>query len=257
MPDRCRHGEDEDRGAGGTGGSARRGIYISSGGGIAEIWAFLVAPPLAGDIHATRSPLLRRLTSRQGRSRGRPEPCRNGAACRSATFKRMCKPTGPRRSGVCCWLTPSTVISNRKICGPPCACCAPPATAGACHPGERPARGVLRPDLPGRRHGGQSARQRSARTMRALPGDMPVLGLEPSCLFSLSVTNFVRCCPAPRPMRWPDGRCCCRSSWRSEKAGAGDAGGSRGPRECQRALPSEIVWRVSRRSGHVSTRAAA
>ena len=28
--------------------------------------------------------------------------------------------------------------------------------------------------------------------------------------------NSARCCPAPRPTRWPAGRCCCRSSWRKK-----------------------------------------
>ena len=43
--------------------------------------------------------------------------------------------------------------------------------------------------------------------MAALPGDMPVIGLEPSCLLTLR-DEFPSLLPGADATRWPGGRCC-------------------------------------------------
>ena len=57
------------------------------------------------------------------------------------------------------------------------------------------------------------AREEARRTMRRLAGDMPVIGLEPSCLLTLR-DEYRSLLPGADADRWPTGRCCSASSWR-------------------------------------------
>ena len=60
------------------------------------------------------------------------------------------------------------------------------------------------------------AREEARRTMGRLGGDLPVIGLEPSCLLTLR-DEFRSLLPgAASRCAWPRARCCCPSSWRAK-----------------------------------------
>ena len=201
MPDRCRYGEDEDRGAGSACGPARRGTAGPSGG--RSCLAMRGSARLAWLANArNRSPALRRLGSARAARGGRtlPEWSHDSVPRPEA---RSASPTGGRAALCSCWPTPSIVTLNRRTCAPHCACWRAAGYGDGDRSSGRRAVCCGRTFLAA---GGSTrpAHEAAAHAGHALAGDMPVLGLEPSCC-SLCVMNSARCCLAPMPMRWPEG----------------------------------------------------
>ena len=172
MPDRRRHGEDENRGAGG----ARRPPWRRAAR--ADGCRTAAHRPV-------RRPRCRRSPTRLQRSqrhcaRALP-PERSLPALRGDAFG---DPEAARPAGnVVCSPTASTGISSPKTCAPRCACCAPPVFPRGL-PAAAPARCAAAGPTSPPAWWGARATKRAARS-RPCAATPPVVGLEPSCLFTL------------------------------------------------------------------------
>ena len=90
-----------------------------------------------------------------------------------------------------------------------CACWPPPAIASCCRRGAGVRSAAAAPSWrPAWWTGARRSRAHAARPC----GDLPVIGLEPSCVMTLR-DEFRSLLPGPAAARWPPGRCYCPSSW--------------------------------------------
>ena len=189
MPDRRRHGADEDR----VPASLSRPPRLAAEGPADRLPAALRARGRAPG--AARQPARPRAGPRAlERDAGRA--CRRSAACRSGRRGRSCsRPPGATRCArrrtatSCCSSTPSTTTSSRRT---RVAALRVLEAAGyrvhVARAGGRGPAALLRPHLPRGRHGGRGA-GRGAALLDALAPyvarGVPIVGLEPSCLLTL------------------------------------------------------------------------
>ena len=241
MPDRRRHGEDEDRGAGGARRTAWREMAGDADRGAAALCAVRIAIAGAGEPAQPRAAVALADANAAWASPPRGG-CRHGSATGSATRKPR-RPPRPRRAArSICWPTPSTATSSRRTCARRCACCAPPAIAPSCR---RPTGARCAAAAPCSPSGMvDKAREEARRTMRALPDDLPVIGLEPSCLMTLR-DEFRSLLPgAATDALGRTGDAADRVPGAGEARSGAAAAAWHGARA--RALPPEVVRRVSR-----------
>ncbi len=249
MPDRRRHGQDEDRGAGRAGSQARAFAARPAGRAICRIMR--ISPsrfaPLAN--WRNNSPLLQKTVRKIYRHQraARVAAC-GGATCSSPTPTRSVRPMATKS---CCSPTPSTALTSAKISTPRCACCSR-AAIGSIFQDPRTAAGRCAADAPFLSAGlvdqARAELDRLVTTYAPFAArGVPIVGLEPSCLLTLrdellslrigstpqKASARTRCCSRsfwcarPRPAV-----CNCRSvRWLRQSAGSWP-------------LPSEIVRRV-------------
>ena len=186
MPDRRRHGQDEDRGVGGARGKTRAFAARPAG----RLSAALCRPrvPLrpARQLAQQQSVAAQAVRDNSPAS-ARNAPCpRSGATCSGP----MPRPSGRKAAArSCCLPTPSTASMSGKISTPRCACWSKADTASISQdPAIAPGRCVA---------GGHSSRPawsiRRARELDRLVATyapfaargVPIVGLEPSCLLTL------------------------------------------------------------------------
>ena len=182
MPDRRRHGEDEDRGAGGARRPPRPDAARLAGCRIAALRAAASRRSRHWPICGTASPLLRRLGERIP---GLPPhvPCPPGGATRSATAKPTQSPRQTQRGEVILladtfnrWFEPENLRAALRVLAAAGYRVRMPKYRG------RPlccGRTFLSAGMVDR------ARGEARRTLDMLGGDLPVIGLEPSCLLTL------------------------------------------------------------------------
>ena len=120
--------------------------------------------------------------------------------------------------------------------------------------GERPSV-VLRANLAGGGNGGTGARRGAANHAGAGRATMPVLGLEPSCLFTLR-DEFRSLLPGAEADALAD-RAMLVSEFLAKRKARTDVAGNAGHRACPRSLPPEIVWRLPGCSRDLAARAGA
>ena len=131
MSDRRRHGEDEDRSAGGARRAARRQRTELADRRTAALCADR-RPHRAASQPAQRGPD----AAPDGRALAGPRRIAPAARLAARLFsrhrgRRIWRPP-IRAARSCCWRTPSIATSSRKTCAPRCACWLPPAIAPGC-----------------------------------------------------------------------------------------------------------------------------
>ena len=211
----------------------------------------MLAPRRAAGQSAQPSAAAARADAAHDRHRRVASPARLAVATSSATPKPTHWPRRSHAARCCCSPTRSTASSSRRTCARRCACCAPPATAPFMpHRRGRPlccgrtwlAAGMV-----------DKAREEARRTMGRLGGDLPVIGLEPSCLFTLR-DEFRSLLPGAEADALARRAMLLVGVPGKRKARSGAAAAAR-DRACARPLPPEIVRRVSRGAGRVAAHA--
>ncbi len=186
MPDRRRHGQDEDRGLGCAGGEPRAFAARPSG---------RLSPPLCGawPRASRRSPIFATTArccencSKNSPASARSAPCRNGVAMCSSPAAR---PPGRKMAAKsCCSPTLSIAPMSAKISTPRCGCWSKRDTASTC-PNPWTAAGPLccgRTFLSaGLVDNARAELDRLVATYAPFAArGVPIVGLEPSCLLTL------------------------------------------------------------------------
>ena len=162
-------------------------------------------------ICATASPTLRAAvrTARRLFGAAQPAAMARGHFPRPLRLVRRGDAEGDQRAKSCCSPTHSTAISSAKISTPRSSVLAAGGyRVHAAHAGgRRRAAAVLRPHVPlgrrGRRGAARDASARSPRSRLMSTRGVPVIGLEPSCLFTLPRRIAGAAARTTRRTRWP------------------------------------------------------